>query len=124
MHGDNRPVFLNLLQIRMPIAAVMSIMHRISGVFLVLLVPVFLYWLQLSVSGVQGFSAAREMFVQPSGRIILFLLSWTFSHHFLAGVRYLIIDMDTGVDKQTANRTAWAVILLAPLFAALMVFLV
>ena len=44
---DQRPVFLNLLQIRLPLGGVLSILHRVSGVLLVLAIPIFVYFLQL-----------------------------------------------------------------------------
>jgi succinate dehydrogenase / fumarate reductase cytochrome b subunit len=47
--NKNRPRFLNLWQIRLPITGVVSILHRLSGIFLVLLFPFLLYLLQLSL---------------------------------------------------------------------------
>lgn len=121
MQADKRPVFLNLLQIRMPVTALMSILHRVTGVVLILLLPFFLYWLQRSVMSPDGFIQARSIFYDLPGQIVLFLLAWVLLHHLLAGLRYLLIDLDIGVERYVANCSAAAVMILAPVVALLAV---
>ena len=58
--SDTRPFYLNLIKIRLPIAGVLSIFHRISGVFMFLAMPFLVYMLDLSLKGESGFSQAAE----------------------------------------------------------------
>ncbi len=116
--NEKRPVHLNLLQIRFPVPAVMSIGHRISGVLWILLLPAMIFLVDLSLSGPQGFARAGELLGSVMGRLAAFLLLWALMHHLLAGIRYLALDLDLGIEKQAALATAWWVMLAAPLLAA------
>ncbi len=113
----SKPVFLNLMQIRLPVAGVMSIIHRVTGVVMVLSIPLLLYLLDLSLSGPQGFADAAGLFGSLLVKLILFLFLWGLTHHLLAGIRYLLIDIDIGVDKPLFRQSAWAVIVAAPVLA-------
>jgi succinate dehydrogenase / fumarate reductase, cytochrome b subunit len=115
-----RPVFLNLMQIRLPVAGIMSIIHRATGVAMVLSIPLLVYLFDLSLSGPQGFADAGVLFGNLLVKLILFLFLWGLMHHLLAGIRYLLIDIDIGVDKPLFRQTAWAVIVAAPVFALIL----
>ena len=114
---NNRPVFLNLIQFRFPVAAIMSVGHRASGVLMVLSIPVLLYLLELSLQGPQGFAEIRELLQGGVAQLILFLMLWALLHHLLAGIRYLLIDFDIGVSKESARHSALAVMVVAPVLA-------
>lgn len=114
-----RPVHLNLFKIRLPIAGILSIMHRVSGFFLALALPVLLYLFDLSLSGADGFTKAGELFQTLPVRLVFFLTLWGLVHHLLAGLRYLLLDVDIGIAKPHYRISAWVVILLAPLCALL-----
>lgn len=120
MQTHDRPVFLNLLQIRLPIAGFMSILHRAGGLLLFLLMPVLLYLLDLSLRSPGGFAAARDGLASPWVRAGLFLLLWALLHHLLAGVRYLLLDIHLGIDRPHFRQTAWLVVITAPLIAGLL----
>ena len=115
----NRPVYLNLVQIRLPVAGVMSIIHRITGVVMVLAIPFLAWALQRSLSGDAGFAEVAHLFGGWFGKAALFAMCWALLHHLLAGVRYLLIDVDIGVEKPVFRYTAWAVLVAAPLLALL-----
>ncbi|MES9946678.1 succinate dehydrogenase, cytochrome b556 subunit [Candidatus Thiodiazotropha sp. CDECU1] len=115
-----RPVFLNLFKIRLPMAGIMSIIHRATGVVMVLAIPLLIYLLDLSLSGPDGFAAAKGLFANGLVKLILFLFVWGLMHHFLAGIRYLLIDIDIGVEKPMFRQTAWAVTLVAPVLALIL----
>lgn len=117
---SKRPVHLNLFKIRLPIAGIMSIMHRVSGLFMAVTMPVVLYLFDLSLSGDKSFDATRELLHSVPVKIALFLLLWGLMHHLLAGVRYLLLDVDIGIDKPYYRHSAWVVIILAPLCALLL----
>jgi succinate dehydrogenase / fumarate reductase, cytochrome b subunit len=115
-----RPVFLNLMQIRLPVAGIMSIIHRATGVVMVIAIPLLIYLLDLSLTGKAGFAAAADLFDNGLIKLLLFLFLWGLMHHLLAGIRYLLIDIDIGVDKPLFRQTAWAVIGTAPLLALIL----
>lgn len=114
---QQRPVHLNLVRIRLPIGGIMSIIHRLTGVFMFLAVPVLIYLLDLSLISEAGYREAIAMLHSPLGIVLLFGLMWSLSHHLLAGIRYLLIDVDVGVEKEPARRSALAVTVAAPLLA-------
>ncbi len=108
-----RPVYLNLLKIRLPIGGVASIVHRITGVLLVLLLPVAIYLLALSVESLAGFHKVVSFLTSVSGRIIVLLSVWLFAQHFFSGIRHLLLDINIGVEKDTARVGAWLTFLAA-----------
>jgi succinate dehydrogenase / fumarate reductase cytochrome b subunit len=103
----NRPIFLNLTKIHFPVAAVVSILHRFSGVILSLFVPVFIYLFGLSVKDEQGFSTVVGLLTSIPGKLMVVFLVWNLAHHFFAGVRFLLMDVDIGVSKSAAAHGAW-----------------
>ncbi|OOG28643.1 succinate dehydrogenase, cytochrome b556 subunit [Thioalkalivibrio denitrificans] len=120
MRRDGRPVFLNLFQIRLPIPGVVSIAHRISGVLLFLSIPLFLLLFQRSLQGQAGFEQALGWLRNPAVMLLTLILVWSLLHHWLAGIRYLLIDVDVGLERQIARRTAWTVLVLAPLLTIIL----
>jgi succinate dehydrogenase / fumarate reductase cytochrome b subunit len=115
-----RPVFLNLMQIRLPVAGVMSIIHRATGVVMVVAIPLLIYLFGLSLAGKAGFADAGSLFHHGLVKLLLFLFLWGLMHHLLAGIRYLLIDIDVGVEKPLFRQTAWAVIIAAPVLALIL----
>ncbi len=107
--GIERPVFFDLLRIRFPVTAVVSIGHRISGVVLALFIPVLAYLLQLSLDSAGTFSAVLALFRHPAVRVIVVLFAWALAHHVLAGVRHLLFDVHVGTRLGSARASAWAV---------------
>jgi succinate dehydrogenase / fumarate reductase, cytochrome b subunit len=120
MRRDGRPVFLNLLQIRLPIPGVVSIAHRISGVLLFLAIPVFLLLFQRSLQGEAGFAQTLTWLQDPLVMLMTLVVVWSLLHHWLAGIRYLFIDLDIGVERMAARRTAWVVLVLAPVLTLIL----
>ncbi len=116
---DQRPVFLNLLQFRFPVPAVMSVAHRASGVLMVLVIPALVYLLDLSLASEQGFQQVRELLGNGWVRLFLILLAWGLMHHLFAGIRYLCLDFDLGIEKAQGRFTAWVVLIAAVVVAAI-----
>jgi len=106
MSTDQRPVFLELWRIRLPITGWVSILHRISGVLLVLLLPYGVYLLDLSLRDPQGFATAQAILGSGPARFALLLLAWSLAHHLLAGLRFLLLDLGIGVERLAARRSA------------------
>jgi len=118
--ASKRPIFLNLLEIRLPIGGVMSILHRVSGAVMFLAIPLMVYLLDLSLSGPEGFAAADALVHSWFGVLVVFALMWSLLHHLLAGIRYLLIDVHLGVEKPVFRQTAWAVTVAAPPLALIL----
>lgn len=110
---DNRPKYLNLFKIRLPITGIASINHRLSGLILFLAIPVSLYLFQLSLSGDTGYTEALAYLSSPWVKLALIVLTWSFVHHLLAGFRFLLIDQNLGISLSTARMTAWFVVIAA-----------
>lgn len=109
-----RPKYLALHEIRLPLAGFASILHRVSGAGLFLMLPLLIWLLQLSL-GTSSDSA--EMFAAVTGnwlvKLILLGLLWAFLHHFCMGIRILLIDVHVGVEKQQAHGSAMAVMVVS-----------
>lgn len=102
-----RPFFLNLMAIRLPVGGVVSILHRASGAFLSLAVPCLLYVLMLSLRSPEDFAEVQAFFAGGLGWLIGLFTLWALVHHFLAGLRHLGFDFGLGESKDRARLTAW-----------------
>lgn len=118
----SRPRFLNLLRIRMPVGAITSIAHRLSGILLFLCIPLAAFLLELSLRGPDGFEQAAQLLGALPMRLVLLILAWSLAHHLLAGIRFLLIDLEFGISLPAARASALAVNLAAPLLALLMLW--
>ncbi|MDH5387921.1 MAG: succinate dehydrogenase, cytochrome b556 subunit [Gammaproteobacteria bacterium] len=113
MRRDKRPVYLNLFKIRLPIAGVVSLAHRASGILMFLAMPFIVYLLDLSVQSHEGFEQVLFILQHPFLVAVQVLFVWALAHHLFAGIRFLLIDADIAIEKIPANRSAWLVMFLA-----------
>lgn len=113
----HRPVYLNLFQIKLPIPGIASIGHRISGVLLILSIPFAAILFAKSLSGPEGYAKAVAILDMGIVKLVIFFLVWGVIHHLFAGIRYLLLDIDIGVEKASAHKSAWAVMIGAALVA-------
>ncbi len=102
-------MFFNPLQIEMPVGALTSIAHRVTGIVLALGVPFSIYVLDLSLQGPQGYARVIALFDTLAFRVTVIVLVWVLAHHLLAGVRHLLSDIDVGSQLSSARRSAWIV---------------
>lgn len=105
--SKTRPKFLTLTEIRLPVPGIVSILHRISGAGLFLLLPWLIYLLQLSLANPERF---RNYVAHPLVGLILFGLCWAYLHHFCAGIRFLLLDLHIGIEKEPSRTSAKAVL--------------
>jgi succinate dehydrogenase / fumarate reductase cytochrome b subunit len=107
--GNNhrRPIYLNLFRIRLPVAGVVSILHRLSGVLLVLLLPGALYLLDQSLRDPAAFAGCLAWLSSRTGKLLTLLTLGVLALHFFSGLRHLLLDIDIGVGKVAARRSAW-----------------
>jgi succinate dehydrogenase / fumarate reductase, cytochrome b subunit len=109
-----RPVYLNLLAIRMPAPAIASILHRISGAVLFFVgIPAALWALQSSLVQPEAFEAFRQALAGPFARLVLLGLVWAYLHHLFAGLRHVLQDVHIGSELQPARQTATLAIVAA-----------
>ena len=114
-----RPYFLDLVAIRLPIGGMVSILHRASGAVLSLAIPCLLYLWMLSLRSPQDFQRLADWFGGVFGWLLFLGLIWALLHHFLAGLRHLGFDLGWGEAKEVARKTAWVVLFAAAGLTAL-----
>ena len=106
-----RPVYLNLVAIRLPIPGIVSFLHRVSGAVLFLFgIPLLLLAVQASLASPESFAALKAAFAHPLARLATVGFVWAYLHHFCAGIRYLLLDVHVGDDLAPARRSSVAVI--------------
>ena len=102
----NRPKNLNLLTIRLPINAIVSIMHRMSGMALFMVLPLLLLALNASMQSQQSYVELSLMLKHWLLKLLLIALSWAFFHHFYAGLRHLAMDVHWMTSLQKARLSS------------------
>lgn len=107
-----RPIYLDLFVTHFPITAIVSILHRLSGVFLFLTIPLLLWGLQHSLTAKVGDGVLAMMSSQKFKWIVWTLLSALF-YHLLAGLRHLIMDLRWGESWWAARMTAKFVLIVS-----------
>ena len=108
--NENRPKHLALHQIRLPLPGIISILHRISGLLLFLALPLLLWALQYSLRSIETYTQLAGVLHHPFSKLLLLVMLWAFLHHFCAGIRYLVIDLDYGVGLVQARASSkWVI---------------
>lgn len=106
---QKRPKFLNLFAIHLPVAGVTSFAHRVSGTLMFLTIPALIYLFGLSVRDARGFATAQSILDSVYAKLVCTLLAWSLAHHLLAGIRFLLMDIDIGEQLAAAKLSAWLV---------------
>lgn len=106
MQKRNRPKNLNLFTIRLPINAIVSIMHRMSGMVLFLVLPLLLWALNASMLSQQTYVELTLLLKHWLLKVLLIALSWAFFHHFYAGLRHLAMDVHWMTSLQKARLSS------------------
>ncbi|MBS0335661.1 MAG: succinate dehydrogenase, cytochrome b556 subunit [Proteobacteria bacterium] len=106
---NKRPVFFNPVLIQMPVGALTSIVHRVTGILLAAGIPFTIYILDLSLQSDQSWSRVVHLLDAWPFKAIAIVFIWALAHHLLAGVRHLLGDVDVGSGLISARRSAWMV---------------
>ncbi|MCE1239133.1 MAG: succinate dehydrogenase, cytochrome b556 subunit [Azonexaceae bacterium] len=101
-----RPKNLDLTTIRLPLPGKVSILHRVSGVGLFLCFPLLLWLFGASLGSPESFSSLKSIAGLLPVKVILAGLLWAFVHHFCAGIRFLLLDVHVGIEKEAARKSA------------------
>lgn len=102
------PVDLGIFHSRLPVGALVSILHRISGIVLVLVFPFAYYGFQRSLEP-QGFVEIISRLESIPLRLVVLVIVGVFALHFFAGIRHLLLDMDIGIELRHARIGAFTV---------------
>lgn len=108
-----RPKYLALNEIRLPLPGIVSILHRISGAGLFLFLPFLLFLFDRSVSSPESFAAYKSIVGNPLIKLILFGLLWAYLHHFCAGIRFLLLDLHKGLELEAARKSSRIVLVVS-----------
>jgi succinate dehydrogenase / fumarate reductase cytochrome b subunit len=116
-----RPVYLNLVAIRQPLPAIVSILHRASGALLFVVgIPLLLWFVQKSLASPEAFDAVVRPLASPLGKLVVLALVWSYLYHLLAGIRHLALDLHAGIELAPARSSA-AILLVVSVILLLVV---
>ncbi len=118
MSVSKPPVYLNLLHIRLPLPGWVSILQRMSGILLFFSLPALIYLFHLSLddAGYAQFMHWRQLWPV---RMLWLALLWAYLQHFLAGIRFLLLDIHIGTHLPLARRLAGATLVMSGLLTLL-----
>ena len=101
--------FAQTVHYRLPLAGIVSILHRISGMLMFLLIPFVLYLLDKSLTSEISFAHFKGFTSHWFVKLVILALVWAYLHHFSAGIRHLLMDLHMGLDKDRGRQSAVAV---------------
>lgn len=103
---NQRPKNLNLFTIRFPVPAIASVLHRLSGFVLFLIIPVALWALNRSLTSMASFDALYRLFLSPTTKFIIWCCLSAFFYHLVAGIRHLLMDIHVGEELKSGRLSA------------------
>ena len=127
-----RPVYRNIhvteiLKYRLPPAGIVSILHRISGALMFLLMPFVIWMFDASVTSEVSYDAFTSAFTAGLGplpgwflKLVVLALIWAYLHHFIAGVRHLWMDVTHSVTKAQGHSSALVTLVAAVVLTLLL----
>ncbi len=107
-----RPINLNLFTIKQPLPAIVSILHRITGLCLFFLIPVFIWAFQISLTE-SGFAQIQTWMHDYHLNLLIWLLLIPFLYHLIAGIRHLISDIGIANSLRGGRLSAKLVLLIS-----------
>ena len=122
---NNRPKNLNLFTISLSVNALVSILHRVSGVGLFILLPLLLVGMQVSFASEADFLRVLAVLDHWMIKVVLICFSWAFFHHFYAGLRHLAQDVHWmhGLNQaRTSSRVLMGLVLISVLYFAFLIW--
>lgn len=119
MFPANRPLSPHLQVYRLPLLALLSISHRITGVAMFVAALFLVYWLAALAAGPSAFEAAQDFFGNLVIQLILFLATYGLFYHLCNGIRHLFWDAGMGFEIEVAERSGKSVLIAAGALTAL-----
>nr|AAQ05856.1 SdhC protein [Cupriavidus necator] len=113
-----RPEYRNIgiaqiARYRLPWAGKVSILHRVSGALMFLLLPFVLYLFEQSITSELSFAKFSALLSGGFVKLVLLVLIWGYLHHFCAGIRFLLLDVHVGVSKPASAKSAIGVLVVS-----------
>jgi succinate dehydrogenase / fumarate reductase, cytochrome b subunit len=111
-----RPKYLSLptLTFHLPVPGWVSILHRVSGALLVFpFVAWLLFMLDASLASEQGFERTRAYLQLPLVKLGVLVFIWAYAHHFCAGIRFLLLDINRGIELRQARLSSVLVLVIS-----------
>lgn len=108
--NKKRPINLDLGTMKFPVMAIASILHRISGLALFLLLPLMIWFLHQSLKSAESFTALQSTLTGTCNKLLLWAFCAALVYHILAGIRHLLMDAGLGEHVCTARHSARFVI--------------
>lgn len=116
-----RPKYLDLMEIRQPLPAVVSFLHRVSGALLFFPgIPLLLCSLDMILNSPEDHARFQSLLASPPLKVVLTLSLWFFLHHFCAGIRFLALDLHIGSTLEQA-RSSSKIVLAAGIILTLLI---
>jgi succinate dehydrogenase / fumarate reductase cytochrome b subunit len=116
----NINAFKDLTTYRLPAAGIVSILHRISGAIMFLLLPFIIWLFDTSVSSEYSFARFKAAFNVGLGlvpgwffKLLALALIWAYLHHLIAGIRHLYMDVCHAVSKEFGKSSAIVTLVLS-----------
>jgi len=111
MAADNRPLSPHLQIYRPQLTSVLSILHRLTGVFLAVGLLALVYWLSALSQGPESYLDATLVMGSLPGKLLLLGWALSFFFHLLNGIRHLFWDAGKGFELSQVYSSGWMVIL-------------
>jgi succinate dehydrogenase / fumarate reductase, cytochrome b subunit len=130
--AKERPVYRNIhvteiIKYRLPLAGIVSILHRVSGALMFLLMPLVIWMFDTSVSSQVSYDLFASAFNVGLGfvpgwlfKLVVLALIWAYLHHFIAGIRHLWMDMYHTVSKEQGRSSAVTTLVLSVLLTVVL----
>ncbi|WP_372524693.1 succinate dehydrogenase, cytochrome b556 subunit [Piscinibacter sp.] len=100
-------------QYRLPVAGVVSILHRISGVIMFALLPFIIWMFDTSLTSEISYGQFTSVFIAGAGfvpawffKLVALALIWAYLQHFIAGLRHLWMDATHAVSLEFGRQSA------------------
>lgn len=120
MHSDNRPISPHLQIYKLPLTAITSITHRITGAALALGLVLVVYWLAAAATGPVAYRQAQAVLGSFLGQIILFLFTFALFYHLANGIRHLVWDTGAALDLESARLGSYLVLAAAAVLTVIL----
>jgi succinate dehydrogenase / fumarate reductase cytochrome b subunit len=105
--NEQRPVNLDIGSMALPITAIASITHRITGVILFFGLFFMLWATYVSLQSAEGFEQAKTAMSHPLGKFITWGILSAVSYHFIAGLKHLLADMGIAEEIESGKIAVW-----------------
>lgn len=112
-----RPVNLNLMTIHQPVTAVVSILHRLSGVILFLCIPLLLWVFSASLNSPDSYAYIHTWLSKISIKLMIWVILSALIYHIFAGIRHFVMDFGWGESLKSGRIGAYLVMILSLIFA-------